>query len=108
MTALAARVAGGTAAAVHAARRDIGEISCAVDAIEVVVLLFVSIILNINTSCLGCCRWLAGHTAELVPWTFVSPASMALSDWGMPLSYSAPRGMISLSFWRYVGLERVS
>lgn len=37
MTALAARVAGGTAAAVHAAGRDIGEISCAVDAIEVVV-----------------------------------------------------------------------
>jgi hypothetical protein len=39
MTALAARVARGTAAAVHPAGRDIGEVSCAVDAIEVVVLM---------------------------------------------------------------------
>lgn len=97
MTALAARVAGGTAAAVHAAGRDIGEISRAVDAIEVVVLLFVSnhtLLVNVG---LGGASGEGGHTAELVPWTFVSPASMALSDWGMPLSYSAPRGMISLS-----------
>jgi hypothetical protein len=39
MTALAARVARSTAAAVHPAGRDIGEVSCAVDAIEVVVLM---------------------------------------------------------------------
>jgi hypothetical protein len=91
-------VAGGTAAAVHAAGRDIGEGGCAVDAIEVVILLSLASIVIVRREWGGGRGRGHGHTAELVPWTFVSPASMALSDWGMPLSYSAPRGMMIVRY----------
>lgn len=35
-----------------------------------------------------------GGRTGFVPWALLGPVSMALSDWGTPLSNSAPRGMV--------------
>jgi hypothetical protein len=54
-----------------------------------------------------CSQWsLLEHTVAPVPWALVAPASMALSLWGTPLSYSAPRTIVKDVVEDKVDLDR--